>query len=78
MFPAVLPTYARANLTFERGEGAYLFTADGRRFLDFASGIAVTALGHNHPHLVQALTEQAQRLWHVSNLFEIPGADARG
>lgn len=73
MFPAVLPTYARANLTFERGEGAYLFTADGRRFLDFASGIAVTALGHNHPHLVQALTEQAQRLWHVSNLFEIPG-----
>lgn len=72
MFPAVMPTYARANLTFERGEGAYLYTADGRRYLDFASGIAVTALGHNHPHLVKALTEQAGRVWHLSNLYDIP------
>ena len=60
VIPAVMPTYARADLAFERGEGAYLFATDGRRYLDFASGIAVTALGHAHPHLVQALTEQAQ------------------
>ena len=72
---ALMQTYARADLAFERGEGAYLFTAEGRRYLDFASGIAVTALGHAHPHLVQALTEQAGRLWHVSNLYRIPGQE---
>ena len=70
--PALLPTYARSELSFARGEGAYLFTASGERYLDFASGVAVTALGHAHPHLVQALTEQAKRLWHVSNLHRIP------
>jgi acetylornithine/N-succinyldiaminopimelate aminotransferase len=70
--PALLPTYARSELSFARGEGAYLFTASGERYLDFASGVAVTALGHAHPHLVQALTEQAQKLWHVSNLYRIP------
>ncbi len=69
---ATMPTYARAPLAFERGEGAYLFGTDGRRYLDFAAGIAVDSLGHAHPHLVAALTEQAQRLWHVSNLYEIP------
>jgi len=68
-----MSTYARAPLAFERGEGSYLMTADGRRYLDFASGIAVTALGHNHPHLVGKLTEQVGKLWHTSNLFEIPG-----
>jgi acetylornithine/N-succinyldiaminopimelate aminotransferase len=73
VIPAVLPTYARNELTFERGEGAYLFATDGRKYLDFASGVAVTALGHAHPHLVKALTEQAQRLWHCSNLFQIAG-----
>jgi len=67
-----MPTYARADLAFERGEGPYLYTADGRRFLDFAAGIAVNALGHSHPHLVAALQEQAARLWHVSNLYTIP------
>lgn len=67
-----MPTYNRADVSFERGEGAYLYAADGRRFLDFGSGIAVTALGHAHPHLVQALTEQAQKLWHTSNMFKIP------
>ena len=67
-----MPTYARIPIAFERGEGAYLFTADGRRYLDFAAGIAVNALGHAHPHLVAALTEQAGKLWHVSNLYEIP------
>ena len=73
MMPVLMPTYGRADLAFERGSGAYLYTADGRRFLDFASGIAVTGLGHAHPHLVKALTEQAQKLWHASNIFRIPG-----
>jgi acetylornithine/N-succinyldiaminopimelate aminotransferase len=72
---AAMPTYARTDLAFERGEGPYLFATDGRRYLDFASGIAVTALGHAHPHLVQALTEQAKKLWHVSNLWRIPGQE---
>src|SRR5262245_50991064 len=78
VIPAVMPTYARADLAFERGEGPYLFATDGRRYLDFASGIAVTALGHAHPHLVQALTDQAQKLWHVSNLWRIPGQEKLG
>ncbi|MGE0120884.1 MAG: aspartate aminotransferase family protein [Dongiaceae bacterium] len=73
MFPAVMPTYQRAEIAFERGEGAYLYAVDGRRYLDFASGIAVTALGHAHPHLVAALTEQAKKVWHLSNLYTIPG-----
>jgi len=73
VIPAVLPTYARYDLAFERGEGAYLFTKAGKKYLDFASGIAVTALGHSHPHLVNAVVEQAKKLWHCSNLFEIPG-----
>jgi acetylornithine/N-succinyldiaminopimelate aminotransferase len=67
-----MPTYARTPIAFERGEGAYLFDAEGRRYLDFGAGIAVNALGHAHPHLVSALTEQAAKLWHVSNLYEIP------
>jgi acetylornithine/N-succinyldiaminopimelate aminotransferase len=70
--PALMNTYARSSLAFERGEGAYLITAEGRRYLDFASGIAVTALGHCHPHLVKTLSEQAAKLWHVSNLYQIP------
>ena len=69
----IMPSYARVDVAFERGDGAYLYATDGRRFLDFASGIAVTALGHNHPHLVAALVEQAGKLWHCSNLFRIPG-----
>lgn len=68
----VMPTYARADLAFERGEGAYLFATDGRRYLDFAAGIAVNVLGHSHPHLVKALQEQAGKLWHCSNLYRIP------
>ncbi|WP_279481011.1 aspartate aminotransferase family protein [Aureimonas sp. SK2] len=68
-------TFARADLRVERGEGVWLVTEDGRRFLDFTGGIAVNSLGHAHPHLVAALTEQAQRLWHVSNLFHIPGQE---
>ncbi|MBS4048331.1 MAG: aspartate aminotransferase family protein [Alphaproteobacteria bacterium] len=72
MSEALMSTYARQDLAFERGEGSYLYTADGRRYLDFGSGIAVTALGHAHPHLVQAIQAQAAKLWHTSNLFRIP------
>jgi acetylornithine/N-succinyldiaminopimelate aminotransferase len=68
----LLPTYARTDLAFERGEGAWLFGSDGERYLDFGSGVAVNALGHAHPRLVAALTDQAQRVWHVSNLYRIP------
>jgi acetylornithine/N-succinyldiaminopimelate aminotransferase len=67
-----LPTYARVNLAFERGEGAWLVATDGERYLDFTSGVAVNALGHAHPHLVAAIVEQAQKVWHVSNLYRIP------
>jgi acetylornithine/N-succinyldiaminopimelate aminotransferase len=70
-----LPTYARADVAFERGEGAWLYTAAGERYLDFTSGVAVNALGHAHPALVEALTEQAHKVWHVSNLYRIPGAE---
>ncbi len=73
MIDPVMPTYGRYNLAFERGEGPYLFTADGKRYLDFGGGIAVTALGHCHPHLVKALQEQAATLWHTSNLYHISG-----
>ncbi|MFA8386965.1 MAG: aspartate aminotransferase family protein [Pelagibaca sp.] len=76
MIPAVLPTYSRAPLHFVKGEGTWLIEADGRRFLDLGAGIAVNALGHAHPALVQALTDQAQNLWHVSNLYEIPQQQA--
>lgn len=69
---ALLPTYSRSELVFDRGQGAYLFTASGERYLDFSSGIAVTAIGHAHPHLIKALSEQANKLWHVSNLHRIP------
>ncbi len=69
---ALFPTYARSDLAFARGDGAFLYTASGDRYLDFGSGVAVTALGHAHPHLVEALTSQAKKLWHVSNLHRIP------
>lgn len=72
MIPSVLPTYSRAPLTFVKGEGSWLIEADGRRFLDLGAGIAVNALGHAHPKLVEALTTQANALWHVSNLYHIP------
>ena len=73
MIPSILPTYSRAPLKFVKGEGSWLIEADGRRFLDMGSGIAVTLLGHANPTLVDALTSQANALWHVSNLYEIPG-----
>ena len=73
MISAVMPTYGRWDVSVERGEGCYLYATDGRKFLDFTSGIAVTSLGHCHPRLIAAVTAQAQKLWHVSNLFQIPG-----
>ncbi|MBD9526283.1 aspartate aminotransferase family protein [Paracoccus sp. PAR01] len=72
MIPHVLPTYNRADLAFERGEGSWAITTDGTRYLDLGAGIAVNALGHANPALVAALTEQAGRIWHVSNLYHIP------
>jgi acetylornithine/N-succinyldiaminopimelate aminotransferase len=68
----LLPTYARVDLAFERGEGPWLITPQGDKYLDFTSGVAVNALGHAHPALVKAITEQAQKVWHVSNLYRIP------
>jgi acetylornithine/N-succinyldiaminopimelate aminotransferase len=68
-----MPTYGRWDVAVERGEGCHLWAADGRQFLDFTSGIAVTSLGHCHPHLIEAVSEQAKKLWHVSNMFHIPG-----
>jgi acetylornithine/N-succinyldiaminopimelate aminotransferase len=68
-------TYNRAPLRFERGEGVWLFTESGERYLDFAAGVAVNALGHGHPHLVEALKAQADKVWHVSNLYEVPGQE---
>jgi len=72
MIPAIMPSYGQPELAFERGEGLYLYTTDNRRFLDFGAGIAVTVAGHSHPHLVQALVGQAEKLWHTSNLYRIP------
>jgi acetylornithine/N-succinyldiaminopimelate aminotransferase len=76
MIPSVLPTYARAPLAFERGEGSWLIATDGTRYLDMGAGIAVNALGQANPALVAALTEQAGRLWHTSNLYQIPAQQA--
>ena len=75
MTSSLLPTYNRYPLAFERGEGVWLEATDGARYLDLGGGIAVASLGYSHPHLVAALTEQAQHLWHTSNLFIIPQAE---
>lgn len=72
MISHVLPTYNRAPMAFVKGEGSWLTAEDGSRYLDLGAGIAVNALGHAHPALVAALTEQAGKLWHVSNLYRIP------
>ncbi|WP_350336123.1 aspartate aminotransferase family protein [Coralliovum pocilloporae] len=71
-------TYARADLAFERGEGAWLYDEAGNAYLDFAAGIAVNSVGHSHPHLVEALKAQAEKLWHVSNIYGIPGQERLG
>lgn len=75
---ALYDTFSRVPLAFERGEGCWLVTKDGERYLDLAGGIAVNSLGHSHPHLVKALTDQAAKLWHVSNLYNIPDQERLG
>jgi acetylornithine/N-succinyldiaminopimelate aminotransferase len=75
VIPALMPTYNRADLAFERGEGAWLWTTDGRRFLDFGAGIATSSIGHGHPHLTRAIADQAARVMHVSNLYRVPQAE---
>ncbi|MBU8546442.1 MULTISPECIES: aspartate aminotransferase family protein [Roseomonadaceae] len=75
MIPALMPTYNRADLAFERGEGAWLWTSDGRRFLDFGAGIATSSIGHAHPHLTKVIAEQAAKVMHVSNLYRVPQAE---
>jgi acetylornithine/N-succinyldiaminopimelate aminotransferase len=75
MIPAVMPTYARYDHAFDHGEGAHLWDAEGRRYLDFGAGIAVASVGHCHPHLVEAIRDQAGRLMHTSNLYNIPGQE---
>jgi acetylornithine/N-succinyldiaminopimelate aminotransferase len=71
----LLPVFARIDLAFERGEGCWLIATSGERYLDFTSGIAVNSLGHSHPHLVAALTEQVGKLWHISNLYKMPDGE---
>ncbi len=73
---ALFDTFARAPLRFERGEGVWLVTESGERYLDFGAGIAVNSLGHAHPHLVEALKSQAEKVWHTSNLYEVPGQES--
>ena len=75
MIAPVLPTYARAQVAFDRGEGVRVFTPEGEEYLDFGAGVAVTSCGHAHPRLVKALTDQAQRIWHTSNLYQMPGQE---
>jgi acetylornithine/N-succinyldiaminopimelate aminotransferase len=75
MITPVLPTYNRASLAFDHGKGARLWTVEGDEYLDFGAGVGVSSLGHAHPHLVEALTAQAQKLWHTSNIYQIPGQE---
>ena len=75
MTAAVMPTYGRIDIAFERGEGAYMYDTKGGKYLDFATGLAVLCLGHSHPHLVEAIQKQAATLMHTSNLYNIPGQE---
>ena len=75
MIAPVLPTYNRAAVSFERGVGARVYTPEGAEYLDFGAGVAVNSCGHAHPHLVQALTDQAQKIWHTSNIYAMPGQE---
>ncbi len=75
MVTPVLPTYNRANVAFVRGSGARAYTEDGTEYLDFGAGVAVNSCGHAHPHLIAALTEQANKIWHTSNLYQMPGQE---
>jgi len=74
----LLPTFARSELAFERGDGCWLYTREGDAYLDMAAGIAVNSLGHSHPHLVERLKSQGEKLWHVSNMYTIPEQERLG
>jgi acetylornithine/N-succinyldiaminopimelate aminotransferase len=76
VFPSLLPTFNRADIAFDRGEGPFIFAEDGTRYLDFGAGIAVNSLGYAHPELVEALREQAGKVWHTSNLYRVPGQES--
>ena len=69
---AILQTYNRKKVSFKRGRGSYLYSSNGKKYLDFVQGIAVNSLGHSHPHLIKAINSQSKKLWHVSNAFNIP------
>ena len=75
---SLFDTYKRIPVRFEKGDGVWLYAEDGSKYLDFAAGIAVNSLGHSHPHLVSALKDQADKLWHLSNLYDIPGQSRLG
>ena len=75
MIDSILPSYSRANLCFVKGEGVWLFTENGEKYLDMGAGIAVNCLGHANPHLTKVLTDQASQLWHTSNLYHIPNQE---
>lgn len=75
MMSSVLPVYSRSSIEIEKGEGSFLYSKDGRKFIDFVSGIAVNCLGHCHPKLIKSLNEQSEKLWHISNIFDIPGLE---
>ncbi len=75
MREAIMPCYAPPAILFDRGEGTYLIAENGDKYLDFTSGIAVNALGHGHPHIVEALKKQADKLWHTSNMFRVEPAE---
>ncbi len=70
--PSVMKTYGRIDIAFTHGKGSYLFSEDGKKYLDYATGIAVNSFGHSHPRLIRALQDQAKKLWHISNLYRIP------
>ena len=70
--PDIMKTYGRIDIAFTHGKGSFLFSEDGSKYLDYATGIAVNAFGHSHPELIHALQDQASKLWHVSNLYKIP------
>ena len=72
---SIMPTYGSPSISFERGEGVYLYSTEGKKYMDFCSGIAVSALGHGHPHLVNAIKDQAGKVLHFSNLYGIPGQE---
>ena len=73
--PDIMKTYGRIDIAFTHGKGSFLFSDDGGKYLDYATGIAVNAFGHSHPELINALKDQASKLWHVSNLYKIPEQD---